>query len=777
MKPDGGFLEVCVVDIIMNPEHEYFKSLGGWDACGTIFWKHVTRDNVDYETKNPQENTARPFFANQKYYPLINERVLIFSAITKDVLSNKGKDGFKEVFYYLPNLNLWNHPHHNALPYIIEKPEPETNPPANYNLLGQFKKAVNGIILRQPKEGENSPALGEYFKENPTIKPLLPYEGDHIIEGRFGNSIRFGSTVPFEPAGRFKNSIQPIPNIWSELSLNGVSKTHPNGKGQVGDPIIIIRNEQPTPRNSFDDPKGNDKKGWIPTTENINKDGSSIYITSNQLIPIEVAGSRRKSDALISNDSYDHGAKVTQKELLTSTYEYVEGRVEDFVDDVTEFLSDPIEYLAPTPEPIEFAYDTEFDDGQNDFSFVDELIATGQYDDDDFEYAAVSYENTEISGTELEESEIIEMEKTPPKQKSNGGKIESAPTVKREAYVKGADGIPRIEGTAQYNKWVDDYKAGTTDYPFLYVNPRGGDYALDVVVNPKPVERLIDELKAEGVNGTNFPEYQYLCLHVTATSYRSNHELMNYFMTSDGGWRRPGYHISVDDKGLCNYNVNFKSGESHGAGGFGNAFGVSGGVGGLFIGGGKGGSANCINISWIGSYAASHPPEYDKKGRITSNFTGVVANQELAGSDKSVNYINVTPIQAYAYCRLCQYFLERFPKLKLIGHNQTSITGGYGKSCPMFDPITFATNIGYEGRAWPKHICDYTEAEKRKFKNFSKLDAKGKVKKKNGVLFSNFGTPNKPYYANKNYKKAAQYFAVLGGNDPIGTDYLQTDFA
>ena len=94
-------------------------------------------------------------------------------------------------------------------------------------------------------------------------------------------------------------------------------------------------------------------------------------MTSNQLIPIEVAGSKRKSDALISNDSYDEGDKATNKELLVDTYEYAEQKVEEFVDEVNEFLEDPVEYIAPTPEPMEFGFEVVYDDGQNDFSFVD----------------------------------------------------------------------------------------------------------------------------------------------------------------------------------------------------------------------------------------------------------------------------------------------------------------------------------------------------------------------------------------------------------------------
>ena len=759
MKPTGGFVQVCVVDIIMNPEHEYFKALGGWDACGTIFWKHVTKDNIDYETNNPQENIARPFFANQKYYPL--KGVLIFSTITKDVLARKGKDGHQETYYYLPNLNLWNHPHHNALPYLLKKPEPDTSQAGQFNLIDQFKKTINGIILRQPKEGESSPELGDYFQENSTIKPLLPYEGDHIIEGRYGNSIRFGATTPFERKSLFKNSKQPIPNIWSELSLNGVSKTHPNGVGKVGDPIIIIRNEQPTPRLKIDDPRGNDKKGWIPITEDLNKDGSSIYMTSNQVIPIVVAGSTRKSDELISNDSYDHGAKVTQMDLLTSTYEYVEQEVEDFVDDVMDFLGDPIEYLAPTPDPIEFAFEYVYDDGQNDFSFVDELIATGLYDDDDIEYASTHFEDEQISGTELDDIELEAVEQTPTKKSSTSGKdIEYAPSVKREPYVKGADGLARIEGSKQYNQWEADYLAGTEDYPFLYINPNDGDYALDIVVNPRPVEQILDELKSEAVNSTNFPEYQYLSLHTTSTKFQHQHGIVNNFMSRK--WRRMGYHLTVSGDGNVNYNINFKSGESHGAGGPGNAFGVKGGVGGLFIGGGQG-SANCINISWIGG-----------------EYSGV-ANPQLAGSPGSINDIDITPNQAFSYCRLIDYFMENFPKMKMIGHNQTSISGGTGKSCPMFDTIELSKQLGWTGRAWPKHIPDYTEAEKKQFKNFDKLRAgapNSKAKNKNGVEFSNFGTPDDPYYGRKSMRKAAQYVVVLGGGDVLeGKNLLDDDFA
>jgi hypothetical protein len=74
-------------------------------------------------------------------------------------------------------------------------------------------------------------------------------------EGRWGNSIRLGSTV------------RKTPNNWSAIGNNG-------------DPIIILRNGQ-SPNAS--------KEGWIPITEDINTDLASIYATSTQQIPLNAS--------------------------------------------------------------------------------------------------------------------------------------------------------------------------------------------------------------------------------------------------------------------------------------------------------------------------------------------------------------------------------------------------------------------------------------------------------------------------------------------------------
>ena len=100
----------------------------------------------------------------------------------------------------------------------------------------------------------NNLNLGNTFTENTNIKSLLPFEGDSIFEGRTGNSLRFTSTT------KYNNK----ENFWSLTGTNG-------------DPITLLTNGH-----NFD--SGSLK----PYVESINNDGSSLYLTSTQKVPIKV---------------------------------------------------------------------------------------------------------------------------------------------------------------------------------------------------------------------------------------------------------------------------------------------------------------------------------------------------------------------------------------------------------------------------------------------------------------------------------------------------------
>jgi hypothetical protein len=242
------FTPVRVTDIVLDDKHPEFESLGSWNGIGTIKYQLVYESTVNNDPK--QNLSAKSLFPNLKYYPLKNEIVWIISLPSSDTQDNNNISN-----YYVYPINIWNNQHHNALPDISNPDNVSSNTNLDYTDTG------NGIY-RRINDDSSDIDLGKTFKEKLRIHPLLPYEGDMIIEGRWGNSIRLGSTVRSN-----------ISNLWSK-------------NGDEGNPIIILRNGQ-----SSDLPK----EGWIPQLEDINKDKSSIYITNNQTIPIQVASTNQKS--------------------------------------------------------------------------------------------------------------------------------------------------------------------------------------------------------------------------------------------------------------------------------------------------------------------------------------------------------------------------------------------------------------------------------------------------------------------------------------------------
>lgn len=235
---------VRVVDIILNDSHPRFEEVGGWNGLGTIFFQS-TQAPVFGEQQTDER--AKPALSNTKQLPLINEIVYVFSLPNP----NNQLGGTSEELYYFNSINVWNSQHHNALPNGLTLEE---------NQKADYTSSAAGNV-RRIEDGSTEINLGSTFVERSNINPLLPFEGDIIHEGRWGNSIRFTSTVT--------GSV----NDWSET-------------GENGDPITILRNGE-NPDNNPD--------GWVPVVEDINKDLSSVWMTSTQQIPIEVASSNYNS--------------------------------------------------------------------------------------------------------------------------------------------------------------------------------------------------------------------------------------------------------------------------------------------------------------------------------------------------------------------------------------------------------------------------------------------------------------------------------------------------
>ena len=248
------FFVARVIDISLNSNSEIFSITGGWSGIGSIKFQQLEK-SISPNSKNQQVSTyATPCNGQFKSFPLVNELVLIF----KGPSTNKTQTTNTKTFYYLNTFSLWNNQHANPFPDVFfnNTSQSPSMDKSNADIqAGSVKKPSNTIT--QLSLNGNS---GGTFEEKGNIHPILPFAGDNILEGRFGNSIRLGNT---SKAGG------TITNNWSRGSNT-----------ENGDPITIIKNGQPTSGSS---------EGYLPITEDINNDPTSIYLTSTQNIPFDIA--------------------------------------------------------------------------------------------------------------------------------------------------------------------------------------------------------------------------------------------------------------------------------------------------------------------------------------------------------------------------------------------------------------------------------------------------------------------------------------------------------
>jgi len=170
-----------------------------------------------YSNKNPHSiKNVIPWNNSIKQIPIIGETVLVFRGDSN--LINPEEEG-KSQWYYIGPINIQSS--------ICNHQSPTTS------------------------NGDKKDEEFEKIVKNKPISPLQPYRGDLLYEGRWGNSIRLGSTIEFKD------------NYHVEPSWN---------QGNVGDPIIILANGQ----------ENKTQKEFI--VENAETDNSSLYLTSTQEI-------------------------------------------------------------------------------------------------------------------------------------------------------------------------------------------------------------------------------------------------------------------------------------------------------------------------------------------------------------------------------------------------------------------------------------------------------------------------------------------------------------
>lgn len=202
-----------------------------------------------YNSDNPQQLFCIPSDSNIKKIPLTGEHVFIYKGLTPD----SNNDRVRSQWYYMATLPLQSSIHQNSLPTTTKV---TTTQSVN----------INSTVKQSTADQENI-ELGQTFTERGDVPILQPFEGDILVEGRFGNSIRLGSSH-----GQLEQNRYSISQLFS-------------WDGRPSQPLIILSNKRPKSGKSF-------------SVENIKDDYSSLYLTSGQEIKtIEYSKELSKSNS------------------------------------------------------------------------------------------------------------------------------------------------------------------------------------------------------------------------------------------------------------------------------------------------------------------------------------------------------------------------------------------------------------------------------------------------------------------------------------------------
>ena len=142
---------------------------------------------------NPCDEWAIPL-GPIKRIPLIGEHVIVIKgpSWSADAGDNPGSS------YYLTSCNIQGNLNIGILPqtYLRSRSAP----------VGQLDDLENSQGNPQTATADD-PFIGETFQESDQVKPVQPYEGDTILESRWGSVMRFTSTVEKSPHPDAKKGI------------------------------------------------------------------------------------------------------------------------------------------------------------------------------------------------------------------------------------------------------------------------------------------------------------------------------------------------------------------------------------------------------------------------------------------------------------------------------------------------------------------------------------------------------------------------------------------
>lgn len=238
IKPSGLLATSTTGDIAKSVTKSYYEALvvdvildhfhplysaDGYNVGGIKVRIFSVHDSADDDLLD----WAFPMDSTIQEMPLIGEIVLL-----QKVLGN---------FFYMRKVNITHRLQENAMLKL------------NSKLSNRPKKLNSSITATATEISSEAHQFGEYYKPDSRVRPLKHFEGDVLFQGKMGHSIRFGS-----------------------------SQIDPSSKGMA--PNLILRTGQ---SKDVELNACTSDKIFGLILEDVNNDVSSIWMTSDQVVPYE----------------------------------------------------------------------------------------------------------------------------------------------------------------------------------------------------------------------------------------------------------------------------------------------------------------------------------------------------------------------------------------------------------------------------------------------------------------------------------------------------------
>ena len=366
--------------------------------------------------------------------------------------------------------------------------------------------------------------------------------------------------------------------------------------------------------------------------EDINGDHSSIYLCSNQrLSNLKVAGQTNP----VEQKSY-----LADEQLGTAGNDKALSSYMDYVNDLSKAMPDPSgNYYGFNQGNTGVADRVLFTEMEITAPVLAMTMSTYQDDqtDDGISFYEEMVVNSSVANPDDFIEEIVQYE---------------------NVYVSGtelSEDELKLENNLNIN---DDGTLGEmlpkpSGYPCNIPCRKNNKFSTQLHT-PINAQEMAIKVRREGKAGG---EKKHLVIHTSAMGYGSTHiDVHHYFMQSNDGdkpWTRTGYHITIEKDGSCVKTHPDK----------------------------------------FNTYGVGMPGKGNNKSHLTDEPVGNNTSIHITWLGGAGSVWDMTREQAAAIKILIKAYIEKYPNIEILGHNQIA-----EKACPIFYVPEFLKEIGVKTR-------------------------------------------------------------------------------